>query len=133
VGRWPGREGFAGGRGYGSSLSPSPEGATAQPSPAALSSVESSPSAAVSLVRALREHSDHFGVTGRAPNRQQLQFEGESDGYKKTAQDAPNLPLRPLVTRFGVTLHVHMPAGNFGSAEALVNRPAADGGAACFG
>jgi hypothetical protein len=69
-----------------------------------------SPSAAVSLVRALREHSDNFGVTGRAPNRQQLQFEGESDGYKKTAQDAPNLPLRPLVTRFGVTLHVHMPA-----------------------
>jgi hypothetical protein len=69
-----------------------------------------SPTAAVSLVRALREHSDHFGVTGRAPSRQQLQFEGESDGYKKTAKDAPDLPLRPLMTRFGVTLHVHMPA-----------------------
>ena len=69
-----------------------------------------SPTAAVSLVRALREHSDHFGVTGRAPSRQQLQFEGESDGYKKTAQDAPDLPLRPLMTTFGVTLHVHMPA-----------------------
>jgi hypothetical protein len=69
-----------------------------------------SPTAAMSLVRTLREHSDSFGVTGRAPSRQQLQFEGEGDGYKKTAQDAPNLPLRPLATRFGVTLHVHMPA-----------------------
>jgi hypothetical protein len=69
-----------------------------------------SPAAAVSLVRALREHSDHFGVTGRAPSRQQLTFEGESDGYKKTARDAPDLPLRPLMTRFGITLHVHMPA-----------------------
>jgi hypothetical protein len=69
-----------------------------------------SPTAAVSLVRALRDHSDGFGVTGRAPNRQQLQFENESDGYKKTAQDAPDLPLRPLMTNFGVTLHVHMPA-----------------------
>jgi hypothetical protein len=69
-----------------------------------------SPTAAMSLVRTLREHSDSFGVTGRAPSRQQLQFEGESDGYKKTAQDAPNLPLRPLATRFGITLHVHMPA-----------------------
>jgi hypothetical protein len=63
----------------------------------------------MSLVRTLREHSDSFGVTGRAPSRQQLQFEGESDGYKKTAQDAPNLPLRPLATRFGITLHLHMP------------------------
>jgi hypothetical protein len=68
-----------------------------------------SPTAAVSLVRALREHSDHFGVTGRAPSRQQLQFEGENDGYKKTAQDAPKLPLRPILTRFGIALHVHMP------------------------
>jgi hypothetical protein len=69
-----------------------------------------SPTAAMSLVRTLREHSDFFGVTGRAPSRQQLQFEGEGDGYKKTAQDAPNLPLRPLATRYGITLHVHMPA-----------------------
>jgi hypothetical protein len=68
-----------------------------------------SPTAAMSLVQSLREHSDSFGVTGRAPSRQQLQFVGEGDGYKKTAQDVPNLPLRPLVTRFGVTLHVHMP------------------------
>jgi len=69
-----------------------------------------SPATAMSLVRTLREHSDSFGVTGRAPSRQQLQFEGESDGYRRTAQDTPNLPLRPLATRFGITLHVHMPA-----------------------
>lgn len=69
-----------------------------------------SPTTSMSLVRTLREHSESFGVTGRAPSRQQLQFENEGDGYKKTAQDAPDLPLRPLATRFGVTLHVHMPA-----------------------
>jgi hypothetical protein len=65
--------------------------------------------ATMSLVRTLQEHSDAFGVTGRVPSRQQLQFESESDGYKKTGRDAPNLPLRPLATRFGITLHVHMP------------------------
>jgi hypothetical protein len=69
-----------------------------------------SPTATMSLVGTLREHSGSFGVTGRAPSRQQLQFENESDGYAKTGRDAPNLPLRPLATRFGVTLHVHMPA-----------------------
>ena len=70
-----------------------------------------SPTAAVSLVRDLRAHGGQaFGITGRAPTGRQLQFEGESDGYKKTAKDAPALPLRPLMTRFGVTLHVHMPA-----------------------
>jgi hypothetical protein len=69
------------------------------------------PTAAVSLVRDLREHGGQaFGITGRAPSGKQIQFEGESDGYKKTAKDAPALPLRPLMTRFGVTLHVHMPA-----------------------
>jgi hypothetical protein len=69
-----------------------------------------SPMAAASFIRVLREHSNNFGVAGRAPSRQQLQFEGESDGYKKTAQDAPDLPLRPLMTRLGVTLYVHMAA-----------------------
>ncbi|HKM54451.1 MAG TPA: hypothetical protein VJY33_13650 [Isosphaeraceae bacterium] len=70
-----------------------------------------SPTAAVSLVRDLRAHGGQaFGITGRAPTGRQIQFEGESDGYKKTAKDAPALPLRPLTTRFGVTLHVHMPA-----------------------
>src|SRR6516164_9498389 len=69
-----------------------------------------SPTATMSLVQALREHSSSFGVTGRAPSLQQLQFEGEGDGYKKTAQDAPNLPLRPLMTRFGTTLYVHAAA-----------------------
>lgn len=70
-----------------------------------------SPSGAVSLVRELRAHGgQNFGITGRAPNGRQLQFEGDSEGYKKTAKDAPALPLRPLTTHFGVTLHVHMPA-----------------------
>jgi hypothetical protein len=70
-----------------------------------------SPAAAVSLVQNLRAHGGQaFGITGRAPTGRQIQFEGESDGYKKTAKDAPDLPLRPLTTRFGVTLHVHMPA-----------------------
>ena len=70
-----------------------------------------SPTAAVSLVRDLRAHGGQaFGITGRAPTGRQIQFEGESDGYKKTAKDAPALPLCPLTTRFGVTLHVHMPA-----------------------
>jgi hypothetical protein len=70
-----------------------------------------SPTAAVSLARDLRAHGGQaFGITGRASTGRQIQFEGESDGYKKTAKDAPALPLRPLTTRFGVTLHVHMPA-----------------------
>lgn len=68
-----------------------------------------SPTATMSLVRTLREHSGSFGVTGRAPSGQQLQFDNEGDGYKKTGRDTPNLPLRPLATRFGITLHVHMP------------------------
>jgi hypothetical protein len=69
-----------------------------------------SPTATMSLVGTLREHSGAFGVTGRAPSRQQLQFENEGDGYTKSGRDAPNLPLRPLATRFGITVHVHMPA-----------------------
>lgn len=71
-----------------------------------------SPSAAVSLVRDLRapHGGQAFGVTGRAPNARQLQFEGDNEGYKKAARDVPALPLSPLTTRFGVTLHVHMPA-----------------------
>jgi hypothetical protein len=70
-----------------------------------------SPTAAVSLVRDLRtQGSQIFGVIGRAPNARHLQFEGDNEGYKRTAKDAPALPLRPLTTRFGVTLHVHMPA-----------------------
>src|SRR5262249_13099095 len=70
-----------------------------------------SPAAAVSLVRDLRAHGGQgFGVTGRAPSGRQLQFEGDNEGYKKSAQDAPALPLRPLTTRCGFPLHVHMPA-----------------------
>jgi hypothetical protein len=70
-----------------------------------------SPAAAVSLVRELRSQGSRvFGITGRAPSARQLQFEGDNEGYKRTAQDAPTLPLRPLATRFGITLHVHLPA-----------------------
>jgi hypothetical protein len=70
-----------------------------------------SPSAAVSLLRELQEHGGQgFGVSGLAPGARHLQFEGDNEGYKKTAKDAPALPLRALATRFGITLHVHMPA-----------------------
>jgi hypothetical protein len=68
-----------------------------------------SSAAAVSLVRDLRTHGGQtFSVTRAANGR--LQFEGDNEGYKKTASDAPALPLRPITTRFGVTLHVHLPA-----------------------
>ena len=68
-----------------------------------------SPTAAVSLVRDLRTHGGQtFSVTRAADGR--LQFEGDNEGYKKTARDAPALPLWPITTRFGVTLHVHLPA-----------------------
>jgi hypothetical protein len=70
-----------------------------------------SPAAAVSFVGDLRSQGSRiFGITGRAPNARHLQFEGDNEGYKKTANDAPALPLRPLTTRFGITLHVHLPA-----------------------
>jgi len=70
-----------------------------------------SPAAAVSLVRDLQSHGSRiFGITGRVPNARHLQFEGDNEGYKKTAKDAPTLPLRALTTRFGVTVHVHLPA-----------------------
>jgi hypothetical protein len=70
-----------------------------------------SPSAAVSLARDLQAHGGRgFGVIGLVPGARQLQFEGDNEGYKRTARDAPALPLRPLTTRFGITFHVHMPA-----------------------
>jgi hypothetical protein len=70
-----------------------------------------SPSAAVSLARDLQVHGGQaFGVTGVVPRTKRLRFEGDNEGYKKTAKDAPALPVRPVTTRFGVTLHVHMPA-----------------------
>jgi hypothetical protein len=83
-----------------------------------------SPAAAVSLVRDLQAHGGQvFGVTGlTAGGIRQLQFEGDNEGYKTTANDAPALPLRPLTTRFGVTIHVHMAAdpSRFGVAGASV-------------
>ncbi|MDR3638917.1 MAG: hypothetical protein P4L84_34245 [Isosphaeraceae bacterium] len=70
-----------------------------------------SPTAAVSLARDLQTHGGQvFGVSGLVPGARQLLFEGDNEGYKRTAKDAPSLPVRPLTTRFGVTFHVHMPA-----------------------
>jgi hypothetical protein len=82
-----------------------------------------SPAAAVSLVRDLQVHGGQvFGVTGLAPSARHVQFEGDNEGYKKTARDAPALPVRPLATRFGVTLYVHLPAesNRFGVAAAAL-------------
>jgi hypothetical protein len=69
------------------------------------------PAAAVAMVRELQTHgSQVFGIQGMAAGTRSLQFEGDNEGYKKTAKDAPVLPLRPLATRFGVTFYVHLPA-----------------------
>jgi hypothetical protein len=67
----------------------------------------------VALAQEVRAHTgQNFGVIGlvAANNTRQVKFDEDNKGYKRTANDAPALPLRPLVTRFGVTLHVHMPA-----------------------
>lgn len=80
------------------------------------------PASAVALARDLRAHGGReFGIAGAARARH-LQFDGDNEGYKKTGADAPVLPLRPLTTRFGVTLHVHMPSesNRFGVAAAAV-------------
>jgi hypothetical protein len=70
-----------------------------------------SPTATVFLSQELQKHGGQaFGVTGRAARTGQLQFEEDNEGYKKTARDAPALPVRPITTRFGITLHVHLPA-----------------------
>jgi hypothetical protein len=71
-----------------------------------------SPATAVSLVRDLQAHGGQaFGVTGLLPGgARHIKFEGDNEGYKKTAKDAPDLAVCPLTTRFGVTLHVHLPA-----------------------
>src|SRR5205807_6008065 len=50
-----------------------------------------------------------------------LAYDGEMDqGFLATAQDAPELPIQPVQTRFGVTIHVHVPAedGRFSVASA---------------
>jgi hypothetical protein len=82
-----------------------------------------SPAAAVSLVRDLQAPAAHvFGVIGLAAGARHLKFEGDNEGYKKTAKDAPTLPVRPLTTRFGVTFNVHLPAesNRFGVAAAAL-------------
>ncbi|AMV24432.1 hypothetical protein VT84_08545 [Gemmata sp. SH-PL17] len=80
------------------------------------------PESGVALARDLRVHAGAaFGVTSAAP-AQHLQFEGDNEGYKRTAQDAPAMPLHPLTTRFGTTIHVHLPSApkRFGVAAAAV-------------
>jgi hypothetical protein len=67
------------------------------------------PAAAVAFVRDLRTHGHHVFGVARAPGGR-LEFPGDNAGYKKTGSDAPALPVRPVTTRFGVTLHVHLPA-----------------------
>jgi hypothetical protein len=83
-----------------------------------------SPAAAVALVQDLKAHGGQvFGITGLAAvGTRHIQFEGDNEGYRKSAKDTPALPLRPLITRFGVTLHVHMPSepNRFGVASAAV-------------
>jgi hypothetical protein len=87
-----------------------------------------SPPATVDLVRELRTQGAHvFGVTRAARGR--VEFPGDNEGYKKTASDAPALPVRPVLTRFGVTLHVHLPAEphRFAVAAAAVSGGCAEG------
>lgn len=68
------------------------------------------PESAVTLCRDLRDGGGAaFGVAAAGRGRH-LRFDGDNEGFKKTAQDAPALPVRPLATRFGVTIHAHLPA-----------------------
>jgi hypothetical protein len=88
------------------------------------------PESAVALARDLKTHAGQaFGVTTSAARARHLHFEGDNEGYKKTGQDAPALPLRPLATRFGVTFYVHMPAEphRFGVSAAAITGGAAEG------
>jgi hypothetical protein len=81
------------------------------------------PAAAVALTKDLKTHGGQgFGVRAAAATNRHVQFDGDNEGYKKTAQNAPALPVSPLTTRFGVTLHVHVPAepARFGVAPAAV-------------
>jgi hypothetical protein len=80
-----------------------------------------SPATAVALVRDLRSHGGQaFGIMGRTATGRHMQFDGDNEGYRMTGRDAPMLPLRPITTRFGVTLHLHLPAepGRFGVTSA---------------
>jgi hypothetical protein len=88
-----------------------------------------SPSSAVSLVRDVQTQGGKgFGVAGLVAGRPQLQFEGDREGYKKSGQDLPALPLRPLTTRFGVTFFGHLPAEP--NRFAVVSAAVSGGGAA---
>jgi hypothetical protein len=69
-------------------------------------------SAAVSLVRDLQlvPGAKAFGVSGRMDHSKNLAFAGDNEGYKRTGDAAPRLLLTPVTTRFGLTLHVQLPA-----------------------
>lgn len=76
----------------------------------------------VGLVRDLRAQAGAaFGVTGAARS-QSLQFEGDNEGFKKTGEETPELPLRMLTTQFGTAFHVHMPSepNRFGISAAAI-------------
>jgi hypothetical protein len=80
------------------------------------------PASAVALSRDLQASAGRaFGVSS-APRAKHLQFEGDNEGYKKTGSSLPVLPLRPLMTRIGVTVHVHMATepSRFGAAPAAL-------------
>ena len=69
-----------------------------------------SPTAAVSLTRDIQtQGSQVFGVAPVARGTKQLQIEADNEGYRKTAKDAPSLPLRLITTRFGASFYIHMP------------------------
>jgi hypothetical protein len=69
-------------------------------------------SSAVALLHNLSapEASRTFGVTGDLKNVGRIHFVGDNQGYLKTGLNVPYLPLSPITTRFGLTLHVHLPA-----------------------
>ena len=81
-------------------------------------------SAAVSLARDLQlvPATKTFGVTGSADNQRTITFIGDNQGYRKTGSATPQLQLSPINTRFGLTVHVFMPAEpkRFPMASAIV-------------
>lgn len=82
-----------------------------------------SPATAVALARDLHDHGGQgYGVARQAAGARSVRFDGDNEGYKKAGKDVPALPVRPLATRFGVTLHVHLPAepNRFGVAAAAL-------------
>jgi hypothetical protein len=69
-------------------------------------------SSAVALLRNLGEPggSRTFGVISNLADLKHMHFEGDNEGHLRTGPNVPHLPLSPITTRFGLTLHVHLPA-----------------------